>query len=244
VSTNPPRRLPPHYATVRGSRNRKLVVLFPVIATLCVTAAPARAALPPVHVDVHPIDAAIPRERPLNTGEWTPGDPIYEQRLREAGSEEQLAVRESLLRVSPDELLDAVKTCLLAAAEAGLSGELQAEIADGQAANFHDALKGALKACVGELLPEDTPDEVNDALAQLLADQIAPNVQSSSGADQPINLAVNWPSLRDTTTTTPTDPAAIAEPHADKLPWGMIASVGALALIALVVGAAVRRRRP
>src|SRR5262249_14894077 len=129
------------------------LILAASIPILCTAPATAQAIVT-VHVDVPPIHATGPLGPRLSDSDWTTESQPYEAARRAAGSEPALARDQILLREPAAELRETVARCLLEVAKEEFSGQLHDALTSGDVSK-RDALRAALAACFGALMPED-----------------------------------------------------------------------------------------
>jgi hypothetical protein len=205
--------------------------------------APAAAAIPPIRIKVPHIERPPTVGRPLDQSEWLRGNSLYRQRLRDAGSEEALAVEDTVRRIREARLREAIRKCAEEGARSAFNGSAQALVAAGEEPNLHDAVACTISGCLSSQLPEETPDEAIDEVSTYLADQLMPPVKDAVQTSSSVDVSLTLPTVSGDDAT-PVEPGPVpppTPPDGGSFPWGAVVAIGGVAGVALVIRAARKR---
>jgi hypothetical protein len=153
--------------------------------------------------------------------------PAYEERLREAGSEESLAFDEAVREEKADEFAEILRKCALAAMQAELKAREQAE-QEGGDPNAVPSLGAELAACLSGQLPETIPEPVKDQVQEWLTEQLSPAAEQAAQNGTPVNATVQLPALTGAVPQTTVDP--IPPPSGGGFPWPLV-GLGAVVVV-------------
>jgi hypothetical protein len=188
-------------STHMGMRAKALIAAG-IICAIGIAAAPASAAppFPRVKFTVPHVEVPVPAARaPLTERDWLNHTSLYEQRLDEAGTPDELAVRETVLVAGDVRLRKAAEACTDGASNTVLQDVLPKEaieVFSGQGLpepeRVQEDLASTINGCIGENFPQAAAP-ATEKVSGWLADQAIPAVDRAVENSTTVDASIAWP---------------------------------------------------